>query len=336
MQIMNLNADYAPPDYTDLYFQLTESGLGHWAQLLPAQLQAVWQGQAHGHLPSWQAALKTIAAYPVDCWSVTANAEISFETTQPLTDWQQQTLITALQTLHPWRKGPFKIHQIVIDSEWRCGLKWARIAPILNLTGRTVLDVGSGNGYYGWRMLAAGARLVIGIDPMPLFVLQFQALQQLLPQRPPLWVLPIGIESLPDRLKAFDTVFSMGVLYHRRSPLDHLRQLRHCLRKNGLLVLETLIIAGDLGQTLTPEHSYAKMPNVWFIPSLPTLTSWLKRCEFTAIEVVDVTITTTEEQRATPWMRFESLANFLDPQDPRYTIEGLPAPQRAILIAKAS
>ena len=52
------------------------------------------------------------------------------------------------------------------------------------------------------------------------------------------------------------------------------------------------------------------------------------------VEVVDITPTTVLEQRATEWMRFESLEQALDPVDGSKTIEGLPAPVRAVVTAR--
>ena len=192
-----------------------------------------------------------------------------------------------------------------------------------------LLDVGCGSGYHCWRMLGAGAAEVIGIDPTPLFVVQYWALQKYL-QRDEVWVLPAGIEQLPAKLQAFDTVFSMGVLYHRRSPMDHLLELRDCLRPGGQLVLETLVIEGGPGATLVPRGRYARMGNVWFLPSVDTLLGWLRKLGFLDAQLVDVTVTSTEEQRSTDWMRFHSLADFLDPADSTRSIEGYPAPRRAI------
>ncbi|HBX73869.1 MAG TPA: tRNA 5-methoxyuridine(34)/uridine 5-oxyacetic acid(34) synthase CmoB, partial [Halieaceae bacterium] len=134
---------------------------------------------------------------------------------------------------------------------------------------------------------------------------------------------------------AFDSVFSMGVLYHRRSPMDHLQELRDCLRPGGQLILETLVIDGPLGATLVPEGRYARMGNVWFLPSPDTLMSWLRKLKFRDVALVDVSITTVEEQRQTEWMRFQSLADFLDPEDATRTIEGYPAPMRAVVTARA-
>src|SRR5690606_10840368 len=138
--------------------------------------------------------------------------------------------------------------------------------------GRTVLDVGCGNGYHAWRMVGGGAELVIGIDPTLLSVVQFLTVRHFAGDIP-VYVLALGIEDVPQGLRAFDTVFSMGVLYHRRSPLDHLLELKACLRSGGELVLETLVIDGGAGQVLVPEDRYAQMRNVWFIPSCPTLLS---------------------------------------------------------------
>ncbi len=252
----------------------------------------------------------------------------------PLDEPMSARLRDALQRLHPWRKGPFELFDIHIDTEWRSDWKWDRLREDIDpLKGRRVLDVGCGSGYHCWRMLGDGAEEVIGIDPTPLFIVQFWALQKYL-QQDNIWLLPMGIEQVPAKLQAFDTVFSMGVLYHRRSPLDHLQELKDCLRPGGQLVLETLVIEGELGDTLLPEGRYARMGNVWFLPSCDTLLSWLYKLGFVDPQLVDVGDTTTEEQRSTQWMTFHSLANFLDPEDSKKSIEGHPAPRRAIVTAR--
>ncbi|MFO7647899.1 DUF1698 domain-containing protein, partial [Halomonas campaniensis] len=56
-------------------------------------------------------------------------------------------------------------------------------------------------------------------------------------------------------------------------------------------------------------------------------------CGFENVRVVDEAVTRTEEQRATEWMTFQSLADFLDPEDPTRTREGYPAPRRAVVMA---
>ena len=197
---------------------------------------------------------------------------------------------------------------------------------------KTAIDVGCGNGYHCWRAKGAGAKAAVGIDPTMLYAIQFQAVQKYI-QDLSTAVFPVGIDDMTEELNAFDTVFSMGLLYHRRSPLDHLLQLKSFLRPGGELVLETLVIEGKKGEVLNPKGRYAQMPNVWFIPSCPTLEVWIQRMGFENVRLIDVTKTTAQEQRVTEWMGFHSLENFLDPNDPNLTVEGYPAPRRAIFLA---
>ncbi len=320
--------------YSDLYEDLNAAKVEFWAEKLPAQLADAFDISKHGDLIRWQNQLEDLPKITPQFRDISIDT-IKFGSADEITPELQAELKEKLQAFCPWRKGGFDIFGIHIDTEWRSDWKWQRlekhIAPLQN---RLVLDVGCGNGYHCWRMLGAGAKRVIGIDPMLLNVMQFQLVKQFYGDAP-IDVLPLGIEELPPNLNCFDTVFSMGVLYHRRSPIDHLFELRDCLKSGGELVLETLIIDGDLGKTLLPKNRYAQMRNVWFLPSCATLVSWLERCGFKNVRVVDVTVTSTEEQRTTEWMRFHSLKDFLHPENPTLTCEGLPAPKRAILIANA-
>jgi tRNA (mo5U34)-methyltransferase len=321
-------------DYQPLYRRLTAAGAARWAEMLPGQLQRAFDVAVHGDLQRW---LQILAQLPEAAPSRRdlTQYRVTIGAAQDMAQEAREELQTLLKALHPWRKGPYELFGVHVDSEWRSDWKWRRlqqhIAPLRN---RLVLDVGAGNGYYGWRMLGAGAEMVVGIDPTLFSVVQFQAVRKLHGPAP-LYVLPLGIEDVPYGLRAFDTVFSMGVLYHRRSPLDHLLELRDSLVPRGELVLETLVIDGKLGEILVPEGRYAKMRNVWFIPSCATLVSWLGRCGFKHIRLADVGKTTVEEQRSTEWMRFQSLADFLAPGNPQLTVESLPAPTRALFIAEA-
>lgn len=322
------------PDYQPLLAALEAMpALRAWGRQLPAHIEAGLSAARWGDLPAWRAALAQLPALRAS--SVDLREAVRIGDAADATDAERAQLRAALLDLHPWRKGPFELFGVRIDSEWRSDWKWQRVVPHLDdLAGRLVLDVGCGNGYYALRMAGAGAARVIGIDPSARFVMQFEALRRYLGEVP-VDVLPLGIEQLPRDLAAFDTVFSMGVLYHRRSPFDHLRELRELLRPGAQLVLETLVIDGGSGQVLVPEGRYAKMANVWFIPTPDTLVSWLRKAGFRGPRVVDVTATTTAEQRRTEWMRFESLADFLDPSAQDRTIEGHPAPLRAVCLARA-
>ncbi|MFT6979613.1 MAG: tRNA (mo5U34)-methyltransferase [Marinobacter psychrophilus] len=318
--------------YDDLFKHLDQQNHGAWATQIRQQLTQRFDETPHGDVPRWQSALNLLPPLPNVQLRLDAPA-VTLRIGQTLTREQSADLETGLRDLMPWRKGPFDFFGIAIDTEWRSDWKWNRVAPFLaDLHGRQVLDVGCGSGYHCWRMHGAGAARVIGIDPGLLFLFQFLAVKNYLSDVP-VDLLPLRIEDLPPKLQAFDTTFSMGVLYHRRSPLDHLLELKGTLRNGGELVLETLVIEGPEGASMMPEDRYGQMRNVWFLPSCATLLRWLDRCGFVNARVVDVTATSTEEQRSTDWMRFNSLQDFLDPDDPSRTIEGYPGPLRATLIA---
>jgi len=322
-------------DYQPLYNALVDAKAEAWAEILPQQLEQGFDPTKHGNLAEWQALVDSVPELPTAQRLLDADA-VQIGCANDLVLTAKTQLESQLKALHPWRKGPYNLFGIHIDTEWRSDWKWNRLKNhIAPLEHRLVLDVGCGNGYHCWRMLGDGAKTVIGIDPMMLNVMQFQLVRKLYGEAP-VYVLPMGIEDMPYGLKAFDTVFSMGVLYHRRSPIDHLMELRDCLKPGGELVLETLVIDGGLGQVLLPEDRYARMRNVWFLPSCDTLIGWLKRCGFKNIRLVDVTVTSIEEQRTTEWMTFHSLKDFLDAENPQLTCEGLPAPKRAVVIANAA
>lgn len=323
-------------DYNPLYQSLQSAKAEIWADRLPQQISAAFDPNRHGHLATWQQTIANLPEIFTTQRIIDADTVI-IGSAEDLTELSRSTLEAQLKSLHPWRKGPYELFGIKIDAEWRSDWKWHRVQKhIAPLRHRLVLDVGCGNGYYCWRMLGAGAKCVVGIDPMLLNVIQFQFIRKLYGQAPRVYVLPLGIEDLPYGMKAFDTVFSMGVFYHRRSPIDHLMELRDCLVPGGELILETLVIDGVLGEVLVPEDRYAKMRNVWFLPSCPTLISWLTRCGFKNIRLVDITATNTEEQRSTEWMSFHSLRDHLSSDNTMLTCEGLPAPKRAIFIAQTA
>jgi tRNA (mo5U34)-methyltransferase len=288
-------------------------GLDHWTDALAALTTQRLSTANHGDYGKWVEVVRSLSGSEGDLDEIRSQ----------------------LMRLAPWRKGPYDVAGIQIDTEWRSDLKWARLKDsIAPLDDRNVLDVGCGNGYYALQMRAAGARLVIGIDPTLLFVMQFLAINTF-EKDPGVFVLPVRMHELPLPARKFDTTFSMGVLYHQRAPIDHLRELRQTLRPRGQLVLETIYLPGDDAYAATPPDRYARMKNVWLLPTLPELTTWLTRSGYTDIDVIDMSVTTVDEQRSTEWMTFESLREALDPTNPSRTVEGWPAPHRVALTATA-
>lgn len=325
--------------YSDLIADFKQHDRLHkWGDVLEAQLHDVFVDNPHGDMPRWSTAFDRLPDGENVQVDLTQDTLLVKGAAQSETE--QTELFEGLRGLMPWRKGPFQFFDQSVNTEWRSDWKWQRVSPHLsNLKGRTILDVGCGSGYHMWRMLGAGAERVVGVDPTKLFFWQFEAVKKYVTAAQQKNVkahfLPMKMEDVPARLKAFDTVFSMGVLYHRRSPLDHLSELHGALRQGGELVLETLVIEGGLGEVLMPEDRYAMMRNVWFLPTTETLALWLRRTGFKDIRVVDQNYTTTEEQRSTEWMGFDSLKDFLNQDDPSKTAEGYPAPLRATIVATA-
>lgn len=261
------------------------------------------------------------------------NRQVRIGSENDLDSARLEILRAALVDYMPWRKGPYTVFGIDIDSEWVSWLKWERLKEqMAPLQGRRILDIGSSNGYYMFRMAASEPEMILGVEPYLTFYFQYRLLHRYAGLGN-LYGLPVKLGELPLIRRYFDTVFFMGVLYHHRAPHDALSRIREMLRPGGELVLETLVIENEEDVALSPRERYGKMNNVFFIPSVSCLLNWLFRCGFTNVRCIDVSPTTSREQRKTDWIRTESLEDFLDPDNPTRTVEGYPAPVRAIIIA---
>jgi tRNA (mo5U34)-methyltransferase len=317
--------------FSEFYEILENNNLKKWLDVLPAKINRAVDPAFHGDLHKWYRILKNLP--PIPTTSFAFNSDCIQIGSEIQDEKIKKRLRTLLKKLLPWRKGPFNVHGVYIDSEWISFLKWNRIASVLKpLSQRKILDIGCGNGYYILRMLGEKSTLVIGIEQLILYACQFNALKFFTGPLPA-YILPVNADDIPS-VDFFDTVFSMGVFYHRRSPIDHLLQLYSMLASGGELVIETLIVDGKMGEVIVPENRYAGMNNVWFIPSCLTLESWLKKTGFKNTRLIDVSKTTGDEQRKTEWTYEKSLDDFLDKKNPEITIEGHPAPKRAVFLAE--
>jgi len=315
----------------EVFFEFTKnSNLEQFHPQLRHVLQQHYELKNHGRSIEWDRALESMPQIECADYSFTDDSVCIVKPEHLALDSMEYK--QHLKAFMPWRKGPWNLLGVEIQTEWHSDWKWQRIEPHISpLEGRQVLDIGTGNGYFLFRMLGAGASLALGIDPTRIFLYQFHAAQRLLPANGA-YLLPLRSEHLPA-FGCFDTVFCLGVLYHRRSPIDHIQELMSYLRPGGELVLETLVVPGDINTILVPPERYAKMANVWFLPSTEALENMLRKVGLENVRTVDVSQTTTAEQRATEWMTFHSLTDFLDPNDPSRSIEGHPAPLRATLVA---
>lgn len=245
------------------------------------------------------------------------------------------SILDFAKALRPWRKGPFKLFDIYIDSEWQSQIKYNLLEPYIDLEDKKVADIGCNNGYYMFRMLSQNPQKIVGFDPSPLFMTQFQFINHFVNSDKITYEL-LGVEHLDIYDEKFDVIFCLGVLYHRSDPVTTLKSLKKGLAKEGILYLDTFMIDGEDDIALTPESTYSKIPNIYFVPTIKALTNWCKRAGFQEIEVLEIKQTDLDEQRATEWILGESLGDFLDPFDPSKTVEGYPAPKRVYIKASLS
>ncbi len=238
-----------------------------------------------------------------------------------------------LKEMKPWRKGPFRLFGIEIDSEWNSFLKWQRFENYIDIKDKKILDIGSSNGYYLFKMSEQKPLISIGIEPFIPYYYQFRAIRKYL-NTDNIFTIPVSFDALPEVKGFYDYIFCMGVLYHRKCPMEMLAKIKRIMADDGVLILETLIIPGNENIALVPEKRYAAMNNVHFIPTLKTLEIWLKKSGFHDIFVLDITRTSIDEQRRTPWTFEKSLVDFLDCNDKNKTVEGYSAPIRAVIKAK--
>ncbi|RZV14486.1 tRNA 5-methoxyuridine(34)/uridine 5-oxyacetic acid(34) synthase CmoB [Aliarcobacter butzleri] len=249
-----------------------------------------------------------------------------------LSDEEYEIIVQTAKKLIPWRKGPFKIFDLEIDSEWQSNIKYNLIRPYFNLKDKIVADIGCNNGYYMFRMLEDKPKRLIGFDPSPLTLHQFEFINHFV--KSDIVYEMLGVEHLEFYNHKFDFIFMLGVLYHRPDPVGTLKSLARGLNSKGEILIDTFMIDGDDEICLTPNKRYSKIPNIYFIPTIPALKNWLERAGFENIEVLATTITTSQEQRKTPWSFDESLEDFLDPNDSSKTVEGYPAPKRVYVKAR--
>ncbi|MDY0195917.1 MAG: tRNA 5-methoxyuridine(34)/uridine 5-oxyacetic acid(34) synthase CmoB [Sulfurovaceae bacterium] len=252
-------------------------------------------------------------------------------TTQELNKDQRERINELALAMKPWRKGPFKINSLFIDTEWQSFIKYNLLEQYFNLEGKVVGDIGCNNGYYLFRMLKHKPKKLVGFDPSALFYTQFSFINHFI--KSDIAYELLGVEHLGIYEHKFDVLFCLGVLYHRSDPIATLKSLYKGLENGGELFLDTFMIDGEEDVALTPFERYSKIPNIYFIPTVNALKNWCHRAGFESVEVLTIKTTDKTEQRKTDWIDSQSLEDFLDPQNPNLTVEGYPAPKRVYIKA---
>ena len=280
----------------------------------------------------WYLQLQIASKIKKDNLSIDYGDWFSVGVKEDLTKEEQEIILQTAKSLIPWRKGPFKIFDLEIDSEWQSNIKYNLIRPFFDLKDKVVADIGCNNGYYMFRMLEDKPKRLIGFDPSPLTLHQFEFINHFV--KSDIVYEMLGVEHLEFYNHKFDFIFMLGVLYHRPDPVGTLKSLARGLNSKGEILIDTFMIDGDEELCLTPNKRYSKIPNIYFIPTIPALKNWLERAGFENIEVLATTVTTSEEQRKTPWSFDQSLEDFLDENDKTKTVEGYPAPKRVYVKAR--
>lgn len=261
----------------------------------------------------------------------TRDATVKIGSKNDLSLDEAKSLECGLESFIPWKKGPFELFGIHIDSEWRSDLKWDRLRPHLSpMKDHVIADIGCNNGYFMFRMLEDDPRLVLGVEPVAKHWLSFQLLNTWAKEKRLAFEM-LGIEHMGLFPNSFDSIFCLGILYHHTDPVGLLRSMKTALKKGGQLLIDCQGIAGEEEIALMPKNRYTGARGFWFLPTLSCLKNMISRAGFNHSELIFAEKLGTEEQRSTKWAPIKSLADFLDPSDPNKTIEGYPAPYRFYL-----
>jgi len=276
----------------------------------------------------YQEAIKALPEFKNVEVSLGDNVEIKIPN---LSAEQAQQIEETARLMKPWRKGPFQLNTLFIDSEWQSQIKYNLLEPHFNLKDKVVGDIGCNNGYYLFRMLSHKPKKLIGFDPSAIYYSQFQFINHFI--KSDIVYELLGVEHVAFYEHTFDTLFCLGVLYHRSDPVAMLKSLYKGLNHGGELILDTFMIDGDEEICLTPKDRYSKIPNIYFVPTIPALINWCTRAGFESVEVLETMVTKYEEQRKTEWIDTQSLEDYLDPNDITKTVEGYAAPKRVYIKA---
>ncbi|WP_295419642.1 tRNA 5-methoxyuridine(34)/uridine 5-oxyacetic acid(34) synthase CmoB [Sulfurovum sp.] len=280
------------------------------------------------NIKPYQEAIKALPEYPHAKVTLGNSIEIQIEN---LSNEEAEQIKQTALLMKPWRKGPFGINDLFIDSEWQSQIKYNLLEPHFDLRDKIVGDIGCNNGYYLFRMLSQSPKKLIGFDPSAIYYSQFQFINHFVKSNIVYELL--GVEHVAFYEHKFDTLFCLGVLYHRSDPVAMLKSLFKGLNKGGELILDTFMIDGEEEIALTPKDRYSKIPNIYFVPTVNALKNWCCRAGFESVEVLEIMKTESKEQRKTEWIDTQSLEDFLDPNDPEKTVEGYPAPKRVYIKA---
>lgn len=188
---------------------------------------------------------------------------------EQLSDDERERLLARAEELQPWLQGPFLLgDDLVIGGAWRNDQRWVVLDDVLSddLSGTTVLDVGSNAGYDPFMFSRRGADRVLACEPFE-FIEQAHFLESI--YKTGVDFQRIGWQDL-DRAShgTFDLVHCHGVLYHEPNPMGLLARLWQMTAPGGTLLLGSMMLADP---TLSEYARYVPLsyygdPTWWWVP----------------------------------------------------------------------
>ena len=148
-------------------------------------------------------------------------------------------------------------------------VKWQRFKDEipLDLTGRTVLDIGCNAGFYSLEMKRRGATRVVGIDFDEDYLAQAQFAASV--ENLDIEFQKLSVYDVAKIGEKFDVVFFIGVFYHLRHPLLAL-DLVHEHVARDLLIFQSMQRGSDQILPVEPDYNFFDQ-SVFADPGYPKL-----------------------------------------------------------------
>jgi tRNA (mo5U34)-methyltransferase len=183
-------------------------------------------------------------------------------------------------------------------------VKWRRFAHAvpMNLSGKSVLDVGCNAGFYSIEMKLRGAERVVGIDTDEKYLDQARFAARV--NELEIEFRNLSVYRVAELREKFDLVLFMGVLYHLRHPLLALDLLREFV-VGDLLVAQSMLRGSRYRIDFPPdfpfweedvfedqrfprlyfvEHRFAGDPTNWWIPNPTGFEAMLRSAGFAILD----------------------------------------------------
>lgn len=191
-----------------------------------------------------------------------------------------QKLMNSVTWYHTFEINGVSSENIRTSLEYQM---WAAQGIPQDLSGKTVLDIGTADGFYSFLAESRGAKRVVAVDFMKWD--GFDVIKKILDSKVEHKIL--RVENLDQLDEKFDIIFFFGVYYHLPNPVD-------ALQKIFSKVNERAFLAGHIINAQEPVmcyyDKYEMHPNDasnWWAASPSCITQMAKRIGFTDAKLLD-------------------------------------------------